>query len=342
MKLRHGLAALALFAAAVPATAQELTTLKVLTPVPRTASWYPILVGEALGYFEEAGIVIDLVPGGDLPATAFLENGSVDIASLDAPQVVQAQARGIDLDVVYEVMHGAVEGVFVKADNPAQSLSELGNTTIGIVGESDRSLLVTALDIAGVPLDSVQIVVLGESAPLLANSLDSGQVAGIVGGPSDLVSLRSQGLEIRNLLPEEIGDLPANSFAMRADRIEELRPVMEGFFQAWGKSVYAAEADPEVVAAIAKQAVPENWIREDLGQLLLDVGFTLHKPDNGIYGELRSGVWTNLQEDLMTAGEISQMYDNATFLNDAYIASANDFDRDAVAADLAAWKAENM
>lgn len=342
MKLRHGLAALALFAAAVPATAQELTTLKVLTPVPRTASWYPILVGEALGYFEDAGVVIELVPGGDLPATAFLENGSVDIASLDAPQVVQAQARGIDLDVVYEVMHGAVEGVFVKADNPAQSLSELGGTTIGIVGESDRSLLVTALDIASVPLDTVQIVVLGESAPLLANSLDSGQVSAIVGGPSDLVSLRSQGLEIRNLLPEEIGDLPANSFTMRADRIEELRPVMEGFFQAWGKSVYAAEADPEVVAAIAKAAVPENWIREDLGQLLLDVGFTLHKPDNGIYGELRSGVWTNLQEDLMAAGEISQMYDNASFLNDAYIASANDFDRAAVAADLAAWKAENM
>lgn len=342
MKLRHGLAAIALLAAAAPATAQELTTLKVLTPVPRTASWYPILVGEALGYFEDAGIVIELVPGGDLPATAFLENGAVDIASLDAPQVVQAQARGLDLDVVYEVMHGAVEGVFVKADNPAQSLAELGGTTIGIVGESDRSLLVTALDIVGVPADSVQIVVLGESAPLLANSLDSGQVSAIVGGPSDLVSIRSQGLDLRNLLPEEIGDLPANSFTMRADRIEEMRPVMEGFFQAWGKSVYAAEADPEVVAAIAKKAVPENWVREDLGALLLDVGFTLHKPDNEIYGELRSPIWTNLQEDLLAAGEISQMYDNAAFLNDAYIAAANDFDRDAVAADLAAWKAENM
>jgi len=342
MKITHGLAALALMVSAVPATAQDLTSLKVLTPVPRTASWYPVLVGEELGYFADAGIVIDLVPGGDLPATAFLENGNIDIASLDAPQAIQAQARGLDIDVVYEVMHGAVEGVFVMADNPAQSLSDLGNTSMGIVGESDRALLLTALDIAGLSEETVQIVVLGESAPLLANSLQSGQVSAIVGGPSDLVSLRSQGLEIRNLLPEEIGDFPANSFAMRGDRIEEMRPLMEGFFQAWAKSVYAAEADPEAVAAIARKAVPENWLNEELGLLLLDVGTTLHKPDDGVYGELRGEIWTNLQESLIAAGELDAMVDNDAFLNDAFIEAANSFDRDAVAADLAAWRAENM
>ncbi|WP_191090122.1 ABC transporter substrate-binding protein [Histidinibacterium aquaticum] len=342
MSTPYGLAAAALLAAAAPAAAQDITTLKILTPVPRTASWYPVLAGEALGYFEEAGIELELVPGGDLPATSFLDNGTVDIASLDAPQVVQAQARGLDIDVVYEVMHGAVEGIYILEDSEAQSVADLEGTTVGIVGESDRALLVTALDIGGVPLDSVEIVVLGESAPLLANSLDGGQVAAIVGGPSDLVSLRSQDLAIRNILPDEIGDLPANSFAMDAERIEELRPMMEGFFEAWAKSVYAAEADPEAVAAMAKEAVPADWVREELGTLLLDLGMSLHVPDNGIYGELRSDVWTNLQEDLMAAGEIEEMVDNESFLNDDFIEAANSFDKEEVQADIEAWRAEHM
>jgi NitT/TauT family transport system substrate-binding protein len=342
MSMKYALAAVAVVAAAGPAAAQDLTTLKILTPVPRTASWYPVLVGEALGYFEDAGIALELVPGGDLPATSFIDNGTVDIASIDAPQAVQAQARGLDIDVVYEVMHGAVEGIYIPADSAVQSLSELSGSTIGIVGESDRSLLVTALDIAGVDPAGVEIVVLGESAPLLANSLSGGQVAAIVGGPSDLVSLRSQGLQIRNILPEEIGDLPANSYIVRADRIEELGPLLEGFFDAWAKSVHAGEADPEIVAAIAATAVPEDWINPELGTLLLDLGLSLHVPDNGIYGELRTDIWTNLQEDLMAAGEIDAMYDNAEFLNDRFIDAANGFDPAEVAADLEAWKAENM
>ncbi|ROT97712.1 ABC transporter substrate-binding protein [Histidinibacterium lentulum] len=339
---KTGLMAAALVAVAGPALPQDMTTLRVLTPVPRTASWYPVLVGEALGYFADAGITLELVPGGDLPATSFIENGTVDIASIDAPQVVQAQARGLDIDVVYEVMHGAVEGIFVNEDSAAQSVADLSGTSIGIVGESDRALLLTALDIGGVAADEVQIVVLGESAPLLSNSLAGGQVSAIVGGPSDLVSLRSQGLSIRNILPEEIGDLPANSYVMRTDRIEEMRPLLEAFFEAWAKSVYAGEADPEIVQAIAAQAVPEDWVNPELGQLLLDLGLSLHRPDNGIYGELRSDIWTNLQEDLMAAGETDRMFDNAEFLNDAFIEAANGFDPAEVEADLEAWAAENM
>jgi NitT/TauT family transport system substrate-binding protein len=182
--------------------------------------------------------------------------------------------------------------------------------------------------------------VLGKSAPLLANSLQSGQVSAIVGGPSDLVSLRSQGLEIRNLLPEEIGDFPANFCAMRGDRIEEMRPLMEAFFQAWARCVHAAEVDPEVVAAIARKAVPGNRLNEGLGLPLLDMGTMLHKPGEGVCGELRGEIWTSLQESLVAAGELDATVDNAAFLNDAFIQEADSFDRDAVVADVADWRAE--
>ena len=102
-----------------PVVAQDLNEIKVLTPLPRHTAWYPLIVGETLGYFEEEGIRVDLVDGGDLPATAFLENGQVELASLDPSEVILAHERGFDFDVVYEVMHGAVEGMFVLEDNEA-------------------------------------------------------------------------------------------------------------------------------------------------------------------------------------------------------------------------------
>lgn len=340
MKLRIVLASL-LLSACVQGGAhaeEEMTTLTVLTPVPRTASWYPVLVGEALGYFKKERIELDIVPAGDLPLVAFLQSGKADIASMDATEVIRAQELGLDLDVVYEVMHGAIEGIFVLESNPAASLAALKGTTIGIVGESDRSLLLTSLRIVGLTESDVTIVVLGESAPLLANSLKSEQVSAVVGAASDLIAIRSQNIDVKSLLPPEIGDQPANSFVMMNERIKTDGEVMQRFFRAWAKSVYAAKADPETVTLIAKKAVPENWLREDLGKLLLEMGMTLNAPKNGIYGELRGDIWTNIQANMLAAGEIKQVYDNASFLNAQFLDAANGFDKAQVTADLTAWR----
>lgn len=81
--------------------------------------------------------------------------------------------------------------------------------------------------------------------------------------------------------------------------------------------------------------VPGNWLNEGLGLLLLDMGTTLHKPGEGVCGELRGEIWTSLQESLVAAGELDAMVDNA-----AFIQAANSFDRDAVVADVADWRAE--
>jgi NitT/TauT family transport system substrate-binding protein len=324
------------------ASAQEPTTINVLTPLPRHTAWYPLIVGETLGYFAEEGVKVELVPGGDLPATAFLESGQVDLASLDASEVINARQRGFDFDVVYEVMHGAIEGIYVLDSNAAQRLADLKGTTIGIVGESDRSLLMAALGHAGLTQDDVTIAVLGESAPLLANSLNGGAVSAVVGAASDLVAMRSQGLQLKNLLPEEMSEQPANSFAMRADKLDERGPLMQGFFRAWAKSAYAGSVDKATVAEMTKRVAPENWVREDLGMLFLENAIGLHSPDAGVYGDLRTPVWEGVEKELMAVGELPAMIPTADFLDPRFVAAANGFDKEEVKAELAAWKAENM
>jgi len=213
--------------------------------------------------------------------------------------VVLANERGFDFDVVYEVMHGAVEGIFVLEDNPAATLADLSGTTIGIVGESDRGLLLAALGHAGVSESDVTIAVLGESAPLLANSLQTGAVSGLVGAISDFVAITSQGITTKNLLPPEMSETPANNFAVRSDAIGSDRDeIMQGFLNAWAKSGYAGLVDLDVTRAMAMEADPENWINEELGTIFLTAAQGLHPPDAEIFGDLRVAVWTGVVEEL--------------------------------------------
>lgn len=338
--------AAALFAAATsiaPATAQDLKEINVLTPLPRHTAWYPLLVGEALGYFADEGISVTLVDGGDLPATAFLENGQVDLASLDPSEVIIAQERGFDFDVVYEVMHGAVEGVFVLEDSAATSLAELSGTTIGIVGESDRGLLLSALGHAGLSESDVTIAVLGESAPLLANSLQNGQVSAIVGAISDFVALASQNVMTKNLLPSEMSEQPANNYAIRADAVGgENDALIEGYLRGWAKGAAAGLVDLDVTRAMAMEADPENWVNEELGTIFLQAAQGLHTPDGDIFGDLRVDIWKAVIAEMAAVGTIDGEVATDDILNPVYIERVNNFDQAEIEADVAAWKSENM
>ncbi|SLN65242.1 ABC transporter substrate-binding protein [Roseisalinus antarcticus] len=331
------------FALGAPAMAQDLQEIDVLTPLPRHTAWYPLLVGEALGYFADEGISVELVNGGDLPATAFLENGQVQLAALDPSEVILAHERGFDFDVVYEVMHNAVEGIFVLEDNEAASLADLGGTTIGIVGESDRGLLLSALGHAGLSEDDVTIAVLGESAPLLANSLSNGQVSAVVGAISDFVAIRSQGIMIRSVLPDEMSKMPANNFAVRGDSIGgENEELVQGFLRAWAKSSYAGLVDLETTRAIAMEADPENWINEELGTIFLQAAQNLHRPEADVFGDVRHEIWSSVISEMVDVDMLDATFPAEEILNDHYLAAANDFDHAEVEADVAAWKAENM
>jgi NitT/TauT family transport system substrate-binding protein len=332
-------AAIATAFTAMPVVAQDLSEIKVLTPLPRHTAWYPLIVGEALGYFEEEGVIVELVDGGDLPATAFLENGQVDLASLDPSEVILAHERGFDFDVVYEVMHGAVEGIFVLEGSDAATLADLSGTTMGIVGESDRGLLLSALGHAGLSEGDVTIAVLGESAPLLANSLQNGQVSGIVGAISDFVAIRSQGIMIKNLLPPEMGDQPANNYAIRADAIGgDNEEVLQGFLRAWAKGSYAGLVDLDVTRMMVMEADPENWVNEELGTIFLEAAQDLHRPDGEVFGDVRHDVWEVVLNEMVAIDLLGAAFPTEEILNDHYLAGANDFDRAEVDGEVASWK----
>lgn len=344
MKYLNGLLAASVVAVgAGVAFAQDLKTVRMINPLPRSANFYPLIAGEALGYFEEEGVQVELLPSDtSIPYVAFVQNGQADLAMLDPVETINAINAGAEIDVVYEVMQNAPEGIAVSADSDVQSMEDLRGTTVGLVSDRDRAFLQAALATVGMTLDDVDTVVVGEAGPTLANAFRQQTVSAIAGAVPDWLAIQASGIPIRLITPDELLASPANNFVMMEDQIEEKREMIEGFLRAWSKGMYVAEVDADILAAMAKQAVPEEWENEQFGREFLDASIGMNVSVTDRPGEPQPEVWEALQQRLLDAGAIDKTVDVSTFLNDTYIAAADDWSREEVAQEVQAWADKNM
>jgi NitT/TauT family transport system substrate-binding protein len=277
-----------------------------------------------------------------IPYVAFLENGQADLAMLDPFETVNARLAGAEINTVFEVMQNAPEGIAVPANSDAQSMADLVGTTVGLVSDRDRAFLQSALATAGHSLDDVQVVVLGEAGPTLAAAMRDGTVSAIAGSVPDWIALIANGIESRLITPKELLTSPANTFAMMVDAIDgEKRGAIEGFLRAWCKGMHAVTVNPDAVAAILQKNVPEQWEIPEAGQLLLDMATGMNVSTTERCGDVQADVWTGIQPQMKEAGAVEEIVPVEEFLNDSFIAAANDFDRDKVAADINAWADAN-
>jgi NitT/TauT family transport system substrate-binding protein len=325
------------------AIAQELTTVNVIMPLPRSANFYPLIAGEALGYFAEEGVQVNLLPSStSIPYVAFVQNGQSDLSMLDHSEVINAAAAGAEIAVVYEVMQNAPEGLAVLADSPTQTVADLKGTTVGLVSDRDRNTLAIGLGTAGLSIDDVSTVVVGEGGPVQANALSSGSVSAISGAVPDWLALQAAGMQIRMITPEDVSKVPANNFVINKARAEELRGPIQGFLRAWSKGMHVATVDPDALAEMCKKAVPEEWENETFGRQFLDASIPMNVSITEKAGDPQDQVWKDIQPRMLKVGAIEQEIDPATFLDDSFIAFANDWSRDEVKAEVAAWREANM
>lgn len=333
--------AVAVTTAPVAAVAQD--SVSMINPLPRSTNFYPLVVAEALGYFEEEGVEVNLLPSDtSIPYVAFLQNGQADLAMLDPFETVNARLAGAEINTVFEVMQNAPEGIAVAQDSAVQGMADLAGTTVGLVSDRDRAFLQSALATVGLTIDDVQTVVLGEAGPTLAAAVRDGNVSAIAGAAPDWISLIANDIPTRMITPPELLSSPANTFAMNTDMIDERRDAVVGFLRAWCKGMHASTVNRDAVAAILQRDVPEEWEIEAAGNLYLDMSIGMNVSVTEQCGAPQPDVWTAIQPQMLAAGGIEEVVDVTTFLNDTFIEAVNDFDRDEVAAEINAWAAENM
>ncbi len=340
---KTGLLAATTLAFAGSAIAQEITQINAIMPKQRSANYFPLIVGEALGYFEEEGVSVNLLPSTTpIPFVSFVRNGQADIAMLDPAEVLQARAAGADVKVVYEVMQTAPDGIAISAESEFTDVSELEGETVGLVSDRDLVTLKIALDARGLTEDDVTSVVVGEAGPTLAAAFRDQTVAAIAGSGPDWLAIQANGIPIKLITPEEVSNKPGNTFVISGEADEAKREAIEGYLRAWSKAMYVAEVDPEVVAEIAREAVPEEWEDPEFGQQYLNNAIRLNVSVTDNLGDLQTDIWEGIQPAMQKFGVIEEIVDTADFLDPAFIEPANDWDRAEVEAEVAEWREANM
>jgi NitT/TauT family transport system substrate-binding protein len=300
-------------------------------PTPPSALFYPALVAEELGFFEEEGVSPDLAPAAEeISATAFLDNGDADVSFADVDEIILARSQGGEHQAIFSPQHTNTAGIVVPEDSDIQDISGVEGQRVGLESEESTRFLDAMLDSAGVSKDDVETAVVGTSGALVAKTFEDGEIQAYVGNASDFTALSANGVALRNITPEDVGRIDGNPMAVLPATLDEKREAIVGFLRAWAKGQYVGQVNREVVEQIAREKVPAEWRNEASGEAALDLAISLMKADDPErIGDLRPDVWDTGQDVLVRAGvlEEGQTIDVQEALDDSLIEEINDWDR---------------
>ena len=312
-------------------------------PTPESLLFYPPLVAEELGFFDDEGVEAEFVTAGEeIPSTALIENGDVDIAMADIDELVISHAKGGDQKVPFSPQHANTAGTVVPEDSDIQEFTDLEGKTVGLASEEDSSSVEAQLLAAGLSGDDIETVVVGTSGALVKKTFDDGKIDAYVGAVSDFTAIQATGTPLRIITPEDVQAIDGNPTAVSPETLESKREALVGFFRAWAMGQYVGLEHPDVVEQIVRDRVPAEWRNEEVAEAALQQAIELYRPDDPErIGDVREEVWTTGQDLLASVGIIEEKADVADIIDDSLIEEINDFDRADVDAAVEEWKQEN-
>ena len=312
-------------------------------PTPPTLLFYPALVAEELGFFEEENVRAKLAPSAEeIAATAFLDNGDADVSFADVDEIILARSKGGEHQAIFSPQHSNTAGIVVPGNSPIRDIAGVRGKRVGLASEEDTALFEAMLDVAGIPEDDVDRAVVGTSGPLLAKLFDDGEIDAYVGNVSDFTALNANGVPLRTITPDDVGRIDGNPLAVLPETLQEKREGIVGFLRAWAKAQHLGWTKPDVVEQIVRDKVPTEWRNERSGEAALQQSIRLMTPDDKQrIGDVRQDVWETGQDVLIRAGVLEEKGDVAGAINDELIAEVNDFDRAEVERAADEWMQQN-
>lgn len=233
-------------------------------------AYEPLLLAEQEGYFEEAGLDVDIKAGGppqDNLAQAV--GGSADIIAAAWDTMVISTAEGMPVEVIAgnSVVSDTVDtsGVVVRADSGIETLADLEGKTVAFdsVGAGGTSEFNTALTEAGVDPSSVEIVAIPYAS--MQASLENGQVDAVF--PSDPFYQQIAEVEsntvIANPVRETRSGVPITLWAATSEWLAQNPDSANAFIKALDKGIEFyndpanLDAVLEVRAEVSQQSIDE-------------------------------------------------------------------------------------
>jgi ABC-type nitrate/sulfonate/bicarbonate transport system substrate-binding protein len=296
-----------------------------LTNVTLMLDWVPntnhtgIFVAQANGYFEEAGLDVDIVEPGEVYAEQAVAGGAVDFGISFQEQVTIARAGGIDILSIAAIIQHNTSGFASRAGLEVDSPIDWEGLRYGSFGSPfEEPTLRVLMDCAGGDFSALEILNIGFADSLVL--LDEEQI--------DLawIFYAWQGTQAENLdialdvvMMEDwfacIPDYYTPVIISNEGTLEDRPEVVRAFLEALSQGYTFAIENPAAAANILLDAVPE--LDEEVVHASQEWISPRYQADAPRWGVQNLSVWQDYSNWMFENGIIAESIDaQAAYSND--------------------------
>jgi len=337
------------------ANAQDNEKVTLGWPTQLSVSMAHISFGEELGFFDEEGIELEIVPSnaGSLPLLQQLKDGGLDVAYLALESLIIAeQNQGITFDhmFAYNYMRRSIWEIVALEESPVNTIKDLEGKTIGVGNPAFGNVPITKAMLAssGVDPNSVGILGVGLGASAF-RALREGDIDVLNLFDTMHATLEASGVDIKRIaMPAEYTDHSSQGFMFNNKTVADNPDLIERFGRAIAKSTVACEVNVEgCVKAFWKQRPGLKPAGDDAQNLERQKHVVETRqsrlmwfPDGLAeqFGAFRNEDWELVVQEMQRGGTISdEPVDVAKYYTNDFVDAFNDFDRDAVIQQAKNW-----
>ncbi|MER8824129.1 ABC transporter substrate-binding protein [Mesorhizobium sp. M0991] len=237
-----------------------------------TLNWLPdnasvgIIYADALGYYKDAGIELEIEPGKGSGATSQLvAGGSTDIGLAAASSAIGIAAKGAPLKIIAPIWQVADWGITSLKDTPISSPKDLEGKTIAVQpGSADMPLFDTMVRANGVDKSKINLQMTAGTGGI--GLLAEKKVDGVSAAPGDImIPLAEKGIEAKQMFYKDWGaSIPGLSLIAREDKLQQNPEFYKKFVDATLRGYAAVAKNPEAAIDALRERYPDAAAKEVL------------------------------------------------------------------------------
>lgn len=327
-------------------THAELAKITALLPIPNfDESFAPVAVAKQLGYFEQEGLDVTVLPvNGSNEVAIQVSAGNADVGLASPADAIIGMQSGKDLDVQYfaNLYYQNIWPISVTTSSPIKEVKELKGKKIGVLSMGSTGITfgrAYAKEAGLDPQRDVTFAPIGAGAQAMT-AIQQGVVHGMVFNDAALAKFRVLGLQTRLLsVSESLRDLPDTSILAKRGNIEKKRAQLVGFARAIVKGHLFSITNPTAAVKLTwkmrPEAQPKNMPADEAlkqGVAVTEARLSIWSSPktNGVSGAFIESDWKNLVNFLKDIGSLKEDIPTSRIYTTAMITDINAFDHEAI------------
>ena len=283
------------------------------TPVTFMLDWVPntnhtgIFVAEEKGYFEEAGLTVEIIQPGEVYPEAAVASGVADFGISFQEQVTLARADDVAIVSIAAVLQHNTSGFASAAKLNVTSPADFKGLRYGSFGTPfEAPTLEILMNCAGGDFSQLEIVNTGWADPLALIAEDQIDMAWIFYGWQGFQA-QQQGVDLNVVMMEDYFDCIPDYYTpvviASEDTIANKPEIVRAFMKALSRGYDFAIEQPGEAAELLLTTVPE--LDTELVKVSQDWLSEYYQADAPRWGEQKESVWQGYTDWMVEHGILS-------------------------------------